>query len=82
MHPSSVEVEAGKELTIKGKEYAYVDVTKELLEKDLGKGITVTVETIPAADPNPEKKVITLYVVDKTVSTRHCSMVLFFTNML
>ena len=65
MHPSSVEVEVGKELTIKGKEYAYVDITKELLEKDLGKGITVTVETIPAADPNPEKKVITLYVVDK-----------------
>ena len=65
MHPSSVEVEAGKWLIIKEKEYAYVDITKELLEKDLGKGITVTVETIPAADPNPEKKVITLYVVDK-----------------
>ena len=64
----SIEVEKDKKVTIRGKEYAYDIITKELLEKDLGEGIIATVETISAVDPTPEKKVITFssrYVTDK-----------------
>lgn len=64
----SIEVEKDKKVTIKGKEYAYTEITEDLLKKDLGEEITVTVATIPEADPNPEKKVITFsppYIVDK-----------------
>ena len=64
----SIEVEKDKKVTIRGKEYAYDIITKELLEKDLGEGIIAAVETISAVDPTPEKKVITFssrYVTDK-----------------
>ncbi|WP_288738858.1 phage tail sheath subtilisin-like domain-containing protein, partial [uncultured Parabacteroides sp.] len=64
----SIEVEKDKKVTIRGKEYAYDIITKELLEKDLGEGMIATVETISAVDPTPEKKVITFssrYVTDK-----------------
>lgn len=63
-----IEVEKGKKVTIRGKEYAYTEITEDLLKKDLGEEITVTVATTPEADPNPEKKVITFsppYIVDK-----------------
>lgn len=68
MLPSSVEVVKGENVTILGKEYIYAEITEESLKEDLGEGATVTVKTILAADPNPEKKVITYsppYVVDK-----------------
>lgn len=68
MLPSSVEVVKGENVTILGKEYTYAEITEESLKEDLGEGATVTVKTILAADPNPEKKVITYsppYVVDK-----------------
>lgn len=68
MLSSSVEVVKEEKVTILGKEYAYAEIKEESLKKDLGESTTVTVKTIPAADPNPEKKVITYsppYVVDK-----------------
>ena len=67
MLPSSVEVVKDKKVTIKDKEYAYETITKELLEKDLGVGVAVTVET-SATGTDLEKKVITFsppYIVDK-----------------
>lgn len=66
MLPSSVEVEKDKTATIGGQKYVYDKITKEVLEKDLGQGVTVEVATASAA--NPEKKTITFsshYVCDK-----------------